>query len=235
MVPKAWSHSSLSDFESCPRAYYEKRIVKSVKDTQGVAAAWGEQVHTYFEYDVKRRNGTPITAEEEKCIATNAPNSAYAAPLLDTLFEMQADAVHPELELAIDKAFKPCAWDAPEVWCRGIIDVLLIKGTRARALDWKTGKRKLDSRQLKLFALLIFAHFPEIAQCKTDFVWLKTSEIDSAVYTRAQEGELWQEFLPLLTQYKVAFKTEIFPPKRSGLCNGWCPVTSCENWRPKRG
>ncbi len=548
MVPKAWSHSSLSDFESCPRAYYEKRIAKSVQDTQGVAAAWGEQVHKYFECDVKRRNGAQLTEEEAKFIATNSPNFASAVPWLDTLFEMQADIVHPELELAIDKAFKPCAWDAPEVWCRGIIDVLLIKGTRARALDWKglaldtplptpsgwttmggvqvgdrlfsksgeqctvvgksqvkqvrcyevsfddtskvtcdeehlweleggevlgvqdvpvgshiriaeplstpdvpllidpyvfgvwladgkhtsgeitkpdawvwdeiqrrgyslshdyseraqdgkcrahtvyglrgqlkamgvlgnkhipppylrsgysqrlallqglmdgdgnanpsrkqavfttvnealsgqvvelllslgqrpnqstvsahgfgvtttaypiafrpiginpfllprkrdrirpswgagrsgtrrvvaivgvptqciavdsldhtflcsrnmipthnTGKRKPDSRQLKLFALLIFAHFPEIVQCKTDFIWLKTNEIDSAVYTREQEGELWKEFLPLLTQYKVAFKTGVFPPKRSGLCNGWCPVTGCENWRPKRG
>ena len=63
-----------------------------MQDTQGVAAAWGEQVHTYFEYDVKRRNGTPLTEEEAKFIATNAPNFTSAVPWLDTLFEMQADA-----------------------------------------------------------------------------------------------------------------------------------------------
>jgi hypothetical protein len=40
--------------------------------------------------------------------------------------------------------------------------------------------------------------------------------------------------VPDLKQYATAFKTDVWQPRQSGLCNGWCPVTECEFWKPKR-
>jgi hypothetical protein len=225
----------MGDFENCPKAFYHKRIAKDVKEEQGEAATWGDQVHKFFEYVIKDMQGLPLSATETTLILQGKEGffKSYL-PIIEALFAYEADEMHAELQMAIDKTLQPCDWFAKTVWCRGIIDVLLIKGDRARAIDWKTGKRKVDSKQLKLFALLVFIFYPHVNTVKTDFVWLKTNERDSEIFTRAQEAELWQEFLPSLAKFNTAFKLEIFPPRKSGLCNGWCPVTSCEFWAPKR-
>lgn len=546
-----WSHSALNDFTTCPKAFYHKRIAKDVVETQGDAAAWGDEAHKFIEYEIKRQKGDlPTQEQQEAIIKGKLTHFNTYVPWIETLFAMKPDLLLPEQQLSIGRDLKPCDWMAKGVWCRGIIDVLLIKGDRARAIDWKglaldtplptpwgwttmgdvqvgdllfsksgeqctvvgksqvknlrcyellfddtskvvcdeehlweladgvvrgiqdipggshikvteplaipdvalpidpyvlglwlaegkhtsgeitkpdaevwaevqrrgyavshdysekaqdgkcqvrtvyglrgrlkslgvlgnkhipfpylrsgytqrlallqglmdgdgnanshrkqavftttdkaisdqvmelllslgqrpnqstvtargfgvetvaypiafrpiginpfllprkrdricpswgvgrsstrrvvsitevpsvptqciavdsidhtflcsksmipthnTGKRKLNSRQLKLFALLVFIHYPEVMQVKTDFIWLATNEIDSEKYSRDQEAELWQEFLPDLAAFNRAFKEETFPPKKSGLCAGWCPVTSCENWRPKR-
>lgn len=226
----------MGDFENCPKSFYEKRITKSVRDTQGEEATWGDHVHKFFEYTIKSMQGLPLDAVQTTLIlqGNEEPALTKYLPIIQSLFAMEPDVMIAENQMAINKAIQPCDWFAKDVWCRGIIDVMLIKGNRARAIDWKTGKRKFNSRQLKLFALMVFIHYPQVMECKTDFVWLKTGEIDSETYKREQEAELWQEFLPSLAKYNAAFKAEIFPPRKSGLCNGWCPVTSCEFWQPKR-
>lgn len=235
MRPIAWSHSAMGDFESCPKSFYHKRIAKDVKDVQGEEATWGDQVHKFFEAVINEMNGLPLSAVQTTMVLQGKEGYLKKyLPYIELLFSMKADEMVAEKQMAINRELKPCDWFAKDVWCRGIIDVLLVKGHRARAIDWKTGKRKQNSRQLKLFALLVFLFYPEVTECKTDFVWLKTDEIDSETYYRSQEADLWQEFLPSLAKYNAAFKAEIFPPKKSGLCNGWCPVTSCEFWAPKR-
>ena len=181
MKPFAWSFSSLSNFENCPKQFYHTRVAKDVATTQGEAALWGDRVHQYLEAGLHYAKG----------------NTAEAARILSGLYNVPEDIV-------------------------------------AYALDWKTGKRKPDSQQLRLFALLVFAHYPHVQECKTEFVWLKTGERDDAVYRREQEAEMWQPFLPSLARYNAAFKQEMWAPRKSGLCRGWCPVTSCEFWSPKK-
>lgn len=233
--PLPWSHSALADFNNCAKAYYHKRVVKDVKEDQGEAALWGDRVHKFFEYSILQTQGLPIEAVEATAILQGAEEEfKLYRPYLDALLGIPCDRLLPEQQLAIGKDLKPCGWFDPNVWCRGIIDALLLRGDKAYALDWKTGKRKPDSKQLKLFALLVFIHYPEVVTCKTEFVWLKTGERDDATYTRDQEAELWQEFVPELARYSAAFKQDMWIPKKSGLCNGWCPVTGCEFWKPKK-
>jgi hypothetical protein len=81
---------------------------------------------------------------------------------------------------------------------------------------------------------MVFAHYEDIQVVNTAYFWLADKARDSETYTRGQVPELWNEFLPDLHQYKKAAKTMTFNPKPSGLCNGWCPVTGCEFWKPKR-
>ena len=46
--PRAWSFSALDDFKNCPKAYYEKRIAKSVSETESEEMRWGNFVHKAF-------------------------------------------------------------------------------------------------------------------------------------------------------------------------------------------
>lgn len=237
--PLPWSHSAMSDFLNCPKQYFHKRVAKDVQDVQGEAALWGDQVHKFFEASILQFNGMKIEADElwaTLCLQGMDPDESFKVymPYLQAVLSTPHDAIHPERQYAIGKDLSPCDWFDKEVWCRGIIDVLLIKGDKAWALDWKTGKRKPNSKQLKLFALLVFLHHPEINTVKTSFMWIKTGESDHETYTREQEADLWQAFVGDLAQYNAAFKQDVWTPRKSGLCRGWCPVTSCEFWEPKR-
>ena len=237
--PLPWSHSALGDFLNCPKQYFHKRVAKDVHEEQGEAALWGDQVHKFFEASILAVRGQQAEADE---IWTTLklqgldPEESFKVylPYLQAVLATPHDEVFPERQYSINKKLAPCDWFDAEVWCRGIIDVLLIKGDKAWALDWKTGKRKPNSKQLKLFALLVFIHHPEIQTVKTSFMWIKTGESDHETYTRDQEAELWQEFVGDLARYNAAFKQDMWIPRKSGLCRGWCPVTGCEFWEPKK-
>jgi len=255
MKPLAWSHSALNDYLTCPKQFFHKRVAKDCREEQGEAALWGDRVHKFFEMRINAMTGrideamavlSELTGEEVAVYAADPAKLQLAMKALSEEFKIYTRFLKPlaalpattqlfaEREYAINRSLQPCEWFGEGVWCRGIIDVLTLDGTHANALDWKTGKRKPNSKQLKLFALLVFIHHPEVMTCDTEFVWLATNEKDEASFHRRQEAELWQEFLPELSQYQRAFKLEQWPPKPSGLCHGWCPVTGCEYWKPKR-
>ena len=135
-----------------------------------------------------------------------------------------------EQEYAINKALEPTGFYAPDVWGRGIIDVLILNGAFAKVFDHKTGKRKKDMQQLIIFALLVFYHHPEVTEVDTAFEWVATNERDEETFKRYEIPKMWAEILPKLQKYASYFHQGIFPPKPSGLCRAHCPVNTCEYW-----
>jgi hypothetical protein len=218
--PKPWSISSLSDFANCPKAYHHKRVLKDVDDPPNEAGLYGDYVHKRFEAYLRGE------------ITDLADLSSYK-DYLDTILALPG-TLYPERKYGITKKGEPCDFESEGVWCRGIIDVLVINGTTATIIDHKTGKRKFDTKQLKLCSLLVMYHHPEIDRVRTGYMWLKDGAFDTETYARDQITELWGDFAESLQQYKQAFRTETFGPRPSGLCNGWCPVTQCDFWKPKR-
>lgn len=234
MNPLPWSHSALSDFLNCPKAYYHKRIAKDVHDPPNDAGLAGDFVHKSFEAYLK--DGTPLPDSYPESIRdwpAGIRTPAAYKDYLDAIKEMPGTLL-PECRYAIDINGTPCDFFAPHVWCRAILDVLVIDGQRATVLDHKTGKRKEDTRQLKLSALMVFAHHPEVQVVRTGYFWMKEEAADTETYVRAGAEKLWEEFMPDLNRYRDAARTMTFSPRPSGLCNGWCPVTGCEFWKPKR-
>ena len=227
MKPLPWSHSALSDFNNCPKAYHHKRVLKDVVDPPNPAGIHGDYVHKEFE---KYLNQCKAGA---KCDSALPDDLEVYREYLDSVAGMSGE-MHVECKYAINTKMEPCDFFAADVWCRGILDVLHLNKQAARVLDHKTGKRKMDTRQLKLNALLVFIHHPEVMVVRTGYMWLKDNLLDTEDYVRANESALWQEFMPDLVRYKTAFKQETFVPRPSGLCNGWCPVQTCEYWKPKR-
>lgn len=210
----AWSFTSLSQFRNCPKQYQEVRVLKNFRDEKTEHAIWGDRVHKAVE--VALLEGVPL------------PDSMNVWQGIIEQFRKVKGKLHVENQLALTEALQPCEWFAPDTWCRGIIDALWIDGVTAKAVDWKTGKRKPNSDQLALFALLVFHHHPEVQTVRTMFVWLKSGDTDMEVFTRAQIPQLWQLFLTDVQRLNACMQSNTWVPRTSGLCSQWCPVVTCQ-------
>lgn len=217
MTPLPCSYSSLSSFESCPRKYHEIKILKRVQDAPGDMALWGTRVHKAFEDYL--RDGVPLDTEL----------AAYQ-PYVEALKGLPGTH-HIEHSLAVDKTGQPCAWG--DAWWRGILDVLAVDGARATVIDHKLGKVK-PSGQLLLNALLVFAHFPDVQEVRTQFAWLQFGQTTRGRILRSESAAAWAEFAQRRAPYDFAFSADIWTERPSGLCRGWCPVKDCPHWRAKK-
>lgn len=218
--PVAWSFSALSAFETCAFQFYNYKVGKLFADTMGPEAAHGNYVHECL--DKRISQGRPLPAD----IAHYEP---YAARFVNSTGQVFA-----ERKLALNKALEPVAFFARDVWVRGIIDVSILKGERGAAWDWKTGKRKLDDDQLRLFAGMLFAVHPELQEVSTGYIWLPTKQLDKGHFTRDQVPEIWGGFLPRVQRLERAHADNNWPKKPSGLCKKHCAVLSCE-YNGRRG
>lgn len=214
--PVAWSHSALNAFETCPLRYYKTRVSKEIVEPQTEVLRYGNGVHKAFELRLKNGTALPEYLQSHE-------------PLVASLLQKKGERLI-EKQWAIDKSFRPVGWFDKSVWCRGVVDVGIASRDKAIILDWKTGKRKPDNDQLKLFAGLTFAHYPSIKTVHTGFVWLAAGKIDSEEFTRAQSGDIWSTFLPRVKRLEIAYEENKWQPKPSGLCANYCPVprSHCE-------
>lgn len=226
MKPLPWSHTALEDFNNCPYSFYRKRVVKGIKEEQGEAAAWGEFVHKKFEL----RQG-----EDKEPLPKELKDHEPFMEWLDEYAKALKGTILVENRMALTKELKPTNFFSKDVWHRGVIDWLCLSKNLATVFDYKTGKPHTKDRQLKIFAIDVFYSYPSINIVRTHYHWTQTLKSgDAVVYDRRQLPELWGSITPDLRQYVDAFKTETWQKRQSGLCNGWCPVTDCEFWRPKR-
>jgi hypothetical protein len=223
--PKAWSHSALDSFENCPRQYYETKVVSPTKypfvDTAEVK--WGRDVHKHFENFLLY--STPLPADLD-----------MHREFLQS-FKDQPGELAGEERIALDTRLQGCAYfGAPDIWYRGQVDARkrnLAAGT-SHILDHKTGKVKNDYTQLKGFAMHEFLTQPGIHTCKVEFYWTQIRGTNGETYHREQLPEIIRFFAAKLHRFADAFLEDTWIPRPSGLCNGWCPVTDCEYWKPKR-
>jgi hypothetical protein len=213
----AWTFSQLEKFETCPKQFYHVRVAKDVIEPQTEATLWGSKVHTAMEDRI--RDGTPLPEGMEQW-------EGFAKQICAMPGEKLA-----EEKMALDKSFQPAEWD--NAWTRGIADMLIIHGNKAATLDYKTGKRKL-THQLMLYAAYTFAYYPEVETVTTGFVWLRDKKIDRETFTRADISTIWGTFLPKVRKLEIAYEKDKWIARPSGLCNGWCPVKSCEFYKDKR-
>jgi PD-(D/E)XK nuclease superfamily len=221
MIPLPWSFTSYEDFVNCPRSFHAKRVAKTVKTVETEEMVWGNYVHKQFE------NWQSISGY--KLPDTLAEHEPFMKELLSW------PGVHKtELKYALDRALIPCGFFDKTVWHRGVIDWHAILRDTARVVDYKTGKPHTKYKQLMLDALWIFARYPDMMEVQVEFYWTKSKTSTPQTYHRKDIGVIWDHFVPDLKQYVVAFATDTWQPRPSGLCNGWCPVKTCEHWKPKR-
>lgn len=214
-----WSYSSLKDYINCPKQYYHTKVAQDFlkKDTDQIQ--YGKEVHKALEDYVCR--GVPLVKNYQR----------FQKPL-DALLEINGDR-YCEYEMALTKEKEPCAFDSETRWVRGVTDLLVIDGTDAYIIDYKTGSNKYpDSKQLKLMALMTYAHFPSVEKIKAGLLFVLHNSFISEEYTRNEINKLWNNFLPHLSQLEMSFASNTWVVKPGGLC-GWCPVNTCKFYRER--
>jgi len=211
-----WSHSALKDYEGCPRRYYETKVLKKYpfKDTE--ATIYGKELHEAAEFYIK--NGKPLPPQFEF--------------LKDTLDALNAKPGRKlcEYKMGIRADLTPCDFMDEDVWCRGIADLLIIddENLTAKVVDYKSGNNKYpDREQLKLMALMVFAHFPHIRRVSGALLFVVKNDIAKASYMVGEAEEYWWDYRERVARIEQAHETGVWNPKPTPLC-GWCPCKDCE-------
>jgi len=219
---RAWSFSSLNQYYTCPRQYDLQRNKQVIKFSESVETLWGKEVHRAMEESMQE--GLPMVER-----------FAAFQPYVDKIKALSGERF-VEWEFALTKSLTPTGFKDENAWCRGIIDVGVVDGDRALVCDWKTGKVRPDSDQLKLFAAATMAHYPNVQTVKTAYVWLAHGCTTPETYTRADLPKIWEHFIIKVKHLERAYQHDKWTPKPSGLCRGWCGagLSNCEFWEPKR-
>lgn len=215
-----WSYSSLTKFETCPRQYYLTRVAKKVIEPPTEATIWGNKVHQALEDRVKVKKPLPEGMDQWERIAAK--------------FDKPKGRVFTETRYTFTRNLKPCSWGAKDAWVRGVVDLGVDAGKKASLFDWKTGKIRADSDQLKLFAAFHFQSSPAAEVVDTGFIWLNHNKLTRKKFTRDDLPGIWQDFMARSQRLEAALEKDKWVPKPSGLCNGWCPAGNhCEFWSPR--
>jgi CRISPR/Cas system-associated exonuclease Cas4 (RecB family) len=209
-----WSFSSLKEYVNCPRQYQELKVLKRHEKKATEQMLYGTVVHKACEDYVAE--GKPL----EK-------NYLRFKPVLDSLIEIPGTK-YPEYEMALTPDKQPCAFNDDGRWVRGIVDLLIVDNDHAFIVDYKTGSNRYpDPKQLKLMALMTFAHFPKVKVIKAGLLFVMHESFMSEEYTRDQIPKLWNYFSTDLERLRISYENNIWNPNPTPLC-GWCPVKTCE-------
>ncbi len=217
----AWSYSSIKTFDQCPKKYFHLKVAKDVKDDPGEAADYGTAVHEAAELFITQ--GTPIPEK-----------FAFMRPIVEPLARKRGDKL-AEIKLGVTEELQPCSFFAKDVWYRGIADLLIVNGSKAWLVDYKTGKnaKYADIKQLDLLAGAVFIHYPEVETINSALLYVVSHEMPRKIHHRQHLLSYMNVFEAQLDRLEAAMDNGVWNPNPSGLC-GWCPVETCEHWRPRR-
>jgi RecB family exonuclease len=249
------SPSRLAAWDRCPAAYrfeYVLRLPQPVGDQR--PRLLGSVAHALLERYLQKalQSGTrpPL-----------ATVSALAAPLVDAgdVPDASTDLIREAAELvtgwlahwavpvehligvehalAVDASGRLVAWDAPEAFIRGRLDLVGIEKQHATVLDWKSGWVSEDEEGLRvawapgLYAALLWAWAPRLEAVSVEYHYLRTGRVARVALTRADAAETLAWARALASRIGAALTSpddsSAFPPRPSTAC-GTCPwVNRC--------
>lgn len=214
-----WSYSALKEYTNCPKQYQEIKVLKRVSKKTTTQMTYGTEVHKALEDYV--RDDTPLLKNYERF-----------KPVLDALVNIEG-VKYPEYRMALDRNKEPCEFDDPNRWVRGIVDLLIVDGDTAHIVDYKTGSNKYpDAKQLKLMAIMAYAHFPELKYIRAGLLFVMHNSFMPESYERSDIDSLWKYFTPDLERLTVSYENDTWMANPTPLC-GWCPVSECEYHKDK--
>ena len=222
--PFSWSYSSLTEFESCPSRFAAKRFFCTTVEAETEQTLWGTRVRKAFEERI--RDG--VTFSEDF-----PPNyESWAKALSQLPGEKQF-----ERKFAVRKNFAPCDFFDAGAWGRGVVDLLVLAEDTAVIIDYKTGKKKDDDTQLKIFAWFVVNEYdakPFLKTLKYRYIWLKDNTTTGGELGYLEAKLVMNQMSPRIDAMERAWNDQTFPCFPSGLCNGWCPVDECIHYRQRK-
>ena len=209
-----WSYSNLNSFEQCPKRHWHLKVQKDYKEEEGEHLVYGKQVHKALEDRVSKNTPLPLHLRHLDDICASICN--------------RGAEVSTEVRLALNRDFRPVAFFAPDVWVRAVLDLVLINGSNAVAIDWKTGAKVNDDfTQLELAAAILMHTMEELENVSLGFVFTQVGTTLRSSIARADLTNVWNSILPRVRRMESSFHGSDFPARPCGLCRKYCPVTAC--------
>ena len=212
-----WSHSSLKLYELCPRKYQAQRVTKETPFVQGEEQKYGDRFHEAAQKTLETGCDLP-------------PEFSYARKTVAAV-EAIPGSRHAELKLGADVHLHACGFFDQQVWCRGIVDFLVVdESTRTAYLgDWKTGKdRYPDKEQLVLMSLLAFLKF-DVDIIRSALVYVVKGSLVPFQMQREEALALWQTYRERVARLEQAYASDVWNATPNFTCRKWCQVEKCEH------
>ena len=214
MIP--WSYSFLNDLANCPHKAFSKYVKRDLPRETSPELEEGIRVHKVAEDLI---NGREISD----------PTARALEPYVFALIQQGAKA---EVKLGMTEDFHPAEFFSKDgLWGRGKADVLIVNPPAAFIVDWKTGKVREDDRELRQLALLVLANYPEVTRISGCYVWLKEGRM-GVVYDLSDVNRTYHGTVAQMARARSYAEANDWPKIENPLCS-YCPVTDCENWRPR--
>lgn len=210
---RAWSYSTLTNYETCPKQYWHYKVARDVREKKSTAADYGIEAHKAFEDRLIKGKSLPLDLQHHEKVLK---------PLADAPGQGM-----PEQKMALTVDLQPTGFFDDDVWCRAIADFAKVNGSRAILVDHKFGKMKEGFEQVEMQAAVLFAYLPDVEQITAGYYWAKAKRLPRKVLTRGDIPRIWNIFLPRVSKFEEAHKRDEFPARRNGLCRRYCAVTSC--------
>jgi CRISPR/Cas system-associated exonuclease Cas4 (RecB family) len=198
----SFSNSSIKLYEQCPYKYKLQRI-DGLQEPTGSAAERGKTIHAELESALI---GLPIYSEITE----------YWESFIN---ELKAMGAKPEVELGFTHDWEPCGFSQGEVWLRGVLDVLSLNNTTAYVADWKTGKERDYEDQVKLYAVMVMAAYPEIEEVKIEILYVDLKKKVSYGTIKRIDFESLRDWIT--SRILKIQADDIYAPKPSFNCK-WC-------------
>lgn len=215
--PFSWSFTALTNFESCPKRYAGEKFYCTVPFVETEATRWGNRVHSCAEQFMKEQ---PVKEPEL------LPD---LHPFLDILKSApKLGRPQVEMEIALTRDLAPTSWFGKEAWFRGKIDLSFVPmkdHSCVHLLDWKTGKPKDDTDQLKIFCAAYSRIYPGVARYVPKYIWLKNKTVSGlggdGILQASELPNVWAGILGRVARMEQAWAADNFPARPSALCP-WC-------------
>jgi hypothetical protein len=151
-------------------------------------------------------------------------------PTLDALKKVEGEKLC-EVKLGLTKDLEACDFAAPNVWWRGIADLVVINQEKgiAHSVDYKTSKsaRYADVKQLDIVACGLFAKFPKLEKVKSALIFVVSKEMVKAEHYREMMAKYLEKPSQDVARIEAAVKNGVWNPISGPLCK-FCAVKSCE-------
>lgn len=221
MEEVAWSYSRINTFAQCPKKYQHLYVLKDVSEEESESMRYGHELHKAAEHYIK--DGLPLEGKFR-----------FMQHTLDTLNAIHGKK-HCEFKMGVakiaDEDYEPCGYFDSNIWLRTVADLLIINGSMAHLVDYKTGSsaKYADTKQLDLMAASVLVHFPEVQTVKSALAYVVSKDFIKKNHMREDLVKYMNTFRPELWRLNGAMKNGVWNAVDSPLC-GWCPVESCEHW-----
>ena len=225
-MPKlAWSYSQLNDFESCPKKFQSKYILKEwPKEDDSPHLVKGRRIHEAMEKLVER---------VQECLGGGFDRAIYGEvhhmiPLIQKLVS-SGGRIETEVQQSLTEQLHPTGWFDKNTWVRGIFDLIIWFDDHALVIDWKTGKPWPDNGQLALFAAFAMAMESDIKYVDTAYVYIDhKGKAEKKRYTREDFDALWQDFGDRSELIQIANESGNWEVKPSKMACKYCKA-NCEH------